>query len=94
MLNSLNYPVMCFYDFHHCHAALKYLTDGKIDYLEYYDIVHACWKFIITDSAFDVESALAEIERLSSFYKATSPEALGKIRLASIYGMMAGDPDA
>lgn len=93
MLKSLNYPVMRFFDDHHCRAAVKYLKDGRIDYLEYYDAVSACWTFIITDSNFDVESALARIDRLSLLYEATSPEALGKIRQASLYGMMVGDND-
>lgn len=91
MLKSLNYPVMRFFDMHHCRAALRYFTDKRINYLEYYDAVSACWTFIITDSNLDVESVLAEIDRRSAFYAATSPEALGKIRLASMYGKMVGD---
>ena len=90
MLNSLNYPVMRFFDKYYCCAALKYLKDNRINYLEYYDAPSACWIFIITDSTFNIESALKVIAHFASLYRSS----LGKIQLDSLYGMMVGDPDA
>ena len=90
MLNSFNYPVMRFFDKFYCKAALRYLKNKRIDYLEYYDARSICWTFIIMDSDFDVESALTVIGHSAALYRST----LGKIQLDSLYGMMAGDPDA
>lgn len=87
MLDSLNYPIMRFFDYSHCCAALKYLEDHQIDYLEYYNDISACWTFIITDSKFDVDSALTVINYFASLHRST----LGKIQPGSFYGMRAGD---